>query len=202
MTGRRLVGMVMGSAALGLGLAFGAGMDGGRMPVTRAEPPAVPADDDSPERGGAEQLAESLGRLLGRVSRRVEQQSTAMRERLEGLLGIYRLLKAMGLNDQQIAALVAEQARGMLGREVEQRQLTADEMRRVADALQDSVIRMAQEVDDRLKLAGGLSRPVREAVAASKTGREDVLPVIERTAGQGRELLLKLLTKRSEDGDA
>ncbi len=120
-----------------------------------------------------------------------------MRERVEGLLGIYRLLKAMGLTDQQIATLVADQARGMLGREVEQRQLTAEEMRSVADRLQDSVIRAAQEVDDRLWLSGGLARPVREAVVATKAGREDVLPVIERTAGQGREALLKLLTKRT-----
>lgn len=197
--GRRVLGVMMGgaAAALGVGLAFCAGVDGSRPPVEDAGLP-VPSEGPSDEdRSGSEQLAESFGRLIGRLSRRVEKQSTAMRERVEGLLGIYRLLKAMGLTDQQIATLVADQARGMLGREVEQRQLTAEEMRRVADRLQDSVIRAAQEVDDRLGLSGGLARPVREAVVATKAGREDVLPVIERTAGQGREALLKLLTKRT-----
>jgi hypothetical protein len=189
-----------GGSAVVLGaLSMFAGHDGGRVPV-RTEPAEPPANEEPrDEIGRGFETGEKVAETLGRAFRGVSEWGSTVRERVEGLVGVYRLLRGMGMSDREIAALVAEQARIQLGRGLEDRKPTAADIRRVVDSVQETVVRSAQEVDTRLNLGGDFSRRVREGVQASKAGREDAIIFTERGLTAAREQLLRLL--RHQDSE-
>jgi hypothetical protein len=140
-----------------------------------------------------EDRAEAFAEMLGRSFRMLGVQADAVRERIEGYYGIYRLLRTLGLSDQEIAALVAQQARTRVERELRGRTLTAAETRRALDGVSETVVRAAEGVDERLNLGGEFVRRVRDGVQASKAGREDVLIGLDRGLAAAREQLRKVL---------
>lgn len=196
-----------GGTALAALLALFAIHDGGhndrreRAELPVPMPSAVPVASRPPQEGGPEPGRESAGKaesfaeMVGRVARTIGDQGVVLRERLEGLQAAYKLLKALGMSDADIARLVADQGRQILAREVEDRNLTAGEARRVIENVQETVIRAAQEVDVRLDLGGDFSRRIREGVVATRAGREDVLLAGEKGYATAREQLLKVLKK-------
>lgn len=168
-------------------------------PMPSALPVATqPSPTPEPERAHTREAgsrAESFAEMLGRMARSIGGQSAVMRERFEGLQAAYKLLKALGMSDADIARLVADQGRQILAREVEERNLTAAEARRVIENVQETVIRAAQDVDVRLDLGGDFARRVREGVDSTRAGREDVLLAGEKGYTAAREQLLKVLKK-------
>jgi len=194
------------AGVLAAGLAFLAGHDGGgRPPALPATQPGTDLETDAreeePERQPGPAWVESFGDLLGRTFRAVGAQGTALRERAEGFYGAYRLLRALGMSDAEIAAFIAGQARSRLERELGGHTLTAADMRKVLDGVQDTVVRAAEEVDVRLDLGGDFVRRVREGVQATRTGREDALAALERGVATGKEQLRKLLSEGTGDRD-
>lgn len=187
------------AAALAAAVAFLAGQDGDGAERPHAELPVDPggrrpSDENPPP---TEKGRETFGDMVGRAFRTLGAQGDALRERAEGFYGMYRLLRALGMTDQEIAMLVARQARTWLEREADDRRPTAADTRRVVDALQETVVRAAEEVDVRLDLRGEFVRRVREGVQATKTGREDAILAAERSLATARELLRQILKNQA-----
>ncbi len=163
----------------------------------RGERAGVPAEVERERRNGQpptlEDRAVSFGEEIGRIVRTLGAQGEALRERAEGLYGMYRLLRAFGMTDQEIAALIAREASGRLQRGLRDSAPTTANVRRVVDGLQELVIHAAEDVDERLDLGGDFVSRVRDAVQASRTGREDVLIAVERGAATAREQMRRIL---------
>lgn len=155
-------------------------------------------DDMGP--GPSERWAEAFGDLLGRTVRAVGTQGAVFRERVAGFYGAYRLLRALGMSDAEIAVFIAGQARARLERRLEGRALTAADLRHVLDGVEETVVRAAEEVDERLNLGGDFVRRVREGAQAARTGREDALIAVERALAAGREQLGRLLREQGTKG--
>jgi hypothetical protein len=195
----RLVGAGI-AGAVAAALSVLSGQDGGGQAVTVKQDEIVPEGAESgPARAGAtaarppERWAEGFGDVLGRTLRAVGAQGTALKERVEGFYGAYRLLRALGMSDAEIAAFIAGQARARLERGLEARTPTAADMRTVLDGAQESIVRAAEDVDARLDLGGDFVRRVREAAQATRTGREDALIAVERAVATAKEQLRRLL---------
>lgn len=180
------------SIVLAAAAAFLAASDGSRQVLTSGEDTTT-TDTGAGAGSTPEQWAEGIGDLVGRAVRSMGARGGAVRERIEGLYGIYRLLRALGMSDAEIATLVAEQARQRLGRGLPEPVLSAEDARRVLDGVQDTVVRAAQEVDVRLDLGGDFVRGVREAALAARAGREDAFVALERGVGAAREHLRRVL---------
>lgn len=159
------------------------GGDGARS-VKRTSSPEPSADDQPPADD------DGLPPIVERAFERLGLGAGAMRERAEGMLGIYRLLKALGLNDADIARLVVQKGGERLDSSVD---IHRSDVRPVFDALEDSVLRAAEEMDARLNLHGDLIRRIREGAATARAGREDVLASLSRNLTQGREGMRRLL---------
>lgn len=187
--------------------AFLSGHDGGRnLPAVpeRSLEPEVDAEVISEPRAKmrpSERWSESFGELLGRTVRNIGAQSAAMKERVEGFYGAYRLLRALGMSDAEIAGFIAGQARDKLEREINKNSLTAADMRKVMDGVQESVIRAAEDVDARMNLGGEFVRRVRDGVQATRTGREDALLTLEKGVTAGKEQLRKVLREQNAAKD-
>jgi hypothetical protein len=157
----------------------------------------VPAETERGRRNGQpptlEDRAASFGEEVGRIVRTLGAQGEALRERAEGLYGMYRLLRAFGMTDQEIAALIAREAGERLQRGLRDSAPTTANVRRVVDGLQELVIHAAEDVDERLDLGGDFVSRVRDVVQASRTGREDVLIAVERGAATAREQMRRIL---------
>lgn len=193
-TGAGLAGMLAAVAAF-----LSAHEGGGRaVPIVQGE--VLPKDADTTEEEAkprpSERWAESFGELLGRTVRTIGAQGTAMKERVEGFYGAYRLLRALGMSDAEIAGFIAGQARAKLERELNKTTLTAADMRKVMDGIQETVIRAAEEADERLDLGGDLVRRVRDGVQATRAGREDALLTLEKGLTAGKEQLRRLLKEQ------
>ncbi|MBI2761214.1 MAG: hypothetical protein HYX51_07305, partial [Chloroflexi bacterium] len=188
-----------GLVALAAASFFAAG-GGGPVVPSRSLPEKNDGEgeEDKDELGRGFEAGEKFAEMLGRTFRSVGDRGVAIKERFEGFVGIYKLLKSLGMSDKDIAALVAEQARIQLGREASERTPTAADARRVMDGLQDTVIKAAQEVDVRLDLGGNFARRVRDAVQSTKTGREDALLFTERGVAVAKEQLLKVLNREAK----
>lgn len=190
-----LAAFLAGGAGEGRGAAAGGGL------------PAIPRRNDEGGSGGSQ--AGGLRALLRRLAETLGEQGALLRERVEGLAATYRLLRAMGMTDQQIAALVAEQARTLLVQRVGGRAPEQEDLRRLSDALFAAVVRAAEDVDQRLDLGGDFVRQVRDLIQAARAGREDALRAFERGSSAARALLERLLARidgqpaaENEDGDA
>jgi hypothetical protein len=194
--GRGVVAAALAAAAMFAGHAGGAARAVDPRPAD--EPSAEPEPPRAADVDAAEAGIVRLAELVGRAARAVETQGNALRERLEGLHGLYRLLKSLGLSDREIALLVARQLRGRIEHELRDRS-AATETRRLVDGLQDTVVRAAQEVDVRLNLGGEFVRRVREGVQAATTGREEAFLTIERGMTAARQQLRRLLSEEAED---
>lgn len=187
------------TAATSTALAFFARYDGGAIapkPDARALPEAgdTSLDDRLPDSFPGPGLLETAATLAGQAARLAGTRGQALRERAEALVGAYRLLRALGMTDAEIARFVAEQAAERAGRGLDQHAPDTDDMRRVVDTVQESVVRSAQLVDQRLNLNGEFVRRVRDGIQASRTGREDVLVVLDRGLGVARAQLRSLLS--------
>ncbi len=184
------VGMATVAGWLAAFLAAGAGE--GRRAAAESGLPALPKrgreDDGHPAAGQG-----GLRALFGRLAEALDEQGALLRERVEGLITTYRLLRAMGMSDQQIAALVAETARAQLARRLGGRTPERDELRRLSDAVFMMVVRAAEDVDERFDLKGDFVRQVRDLVQAARVGREDALHAFERGSVAARALLARLL---------
>ena len=189
--------------------AFLSGHDGGRnlpaLPERSPEPVTDAEIAAEPEAQGkvrpSERWSESFGELLGRTVRNIGAQGTAMKERVEGFYGAYRLLRALGMSDAEIAGFIAGQARNKLERELNKNSLTAADMRKVMDGVQESVIRAAEDVDARMNLGGDFVRRVRDGVQATRAGREDALLGLEKGVAAGKEQLRKILREQNPTQD-
>lgn len=197
-------GLVRGAlaAALGTLTAFMAGYEGGGPLQPAAGPPVEPPERRDGDVGSSpigttpeERGAEKVGEVLGRLVRSVGAQAELMRERVEGLYGMYRLLKALGMTDQEIAALIARQGGTWLERELAGRAPTAADTRRLLDSLQETVIRAAATVDEGMDLHGDFVRRVREGAQATRPGREDAILAVERGVAAAREQVRRLLNE-------
>ena len=201
MAGRRWWRLGSGAAAALAGaLAFLSGHDGGGAGRASAHLPVDPRrEDERDEEIPPANEGERVSYIMGRAFRTLGAlaQGGPLRERAEGYYAMYRLLRALGMSDQEIAALVARQVRDRVERRLEGRAPTAADTRQALDALQETIIRTAQEVDTRLSLGGGFVRPVREAVLAARAGREDAIITVERTLATAREQF-RLLIKEKE----
>lgn len=111
--------------------------------------------------------------------------------RAGGLYAMYRLMRAFGLSDAEIARRLAERAGGRLDESLERVQ-PAD-ARPAFDALADTLVRAAEDVDTRLDMHGDLVRHVREGAVAARAGREETIAALERGLQQGREGLRRAL---------
>jgi hypothetical protein len=186
-----LVAFLAGSAGEGRGAAAGGGL------------PAVPRQNDE---GGGSSPAGGLRAFLGRLVEALGEQGTLLRERVEGLAATYRLLRAMGMTDQQIAALVTEQVRTLVVQRLGGRVPEQEDLRRLSDALFAAVARAAEDVDQRFDLGGDFVRQVRDLIQAARAGREDALRAFERGSSAARALLERLLAQidgqpAAENGD-
>lgn len=181
-----LAAFLAASAGEGQHAAAGSG-----LPAVPGAPQRGPEPDGEPttERDGG------LRALLGRLAEALGEQGALLRERVEGLTATYRLLRAMGMSDRQIAALVAEQARALLVERVGGRVSEREELRRLSDAVLALVIRAAEDVDERFDLKGDFVRQVRDLVQAARAGREDALRAFERGSAAARALLDRLLAQ-------
>jgi hypothetical protein len=185
-----LVAFLAGSAGEGRGAAAGGGL------------PAVPRQNDE----GGSSPAGGLRAFLGRLVEALGEQGTLLRERVEGLAATYRLLRAMGMTDQQIAALVTEQVRTLVVQRLGGRVPEQEDLRRLSDALFAAVARAAEDVDQRFDLGGDFVRQVRDLIQAARAGREDALRAFERGSSAARALLERLLAHidgqpAAENGD-
>ncbi len=171
-----------------------AGTGEGRRAAAESGLPALPKrgreDDGDPAAGQG-----GLRALFGRLAEALDEQGALLRERVEGLIATYRLLRAMGMSDQQIAALVAEAARAQLARRLGGRTPERDELRRLSDAVFMMVVRAAEDVDERFDLKGDFVRQVRDLVQAARAGREDALRAFERGSTAARALVERLLAQ-------
>ena len=198
MAGRRRWRLGSGAAAVLAGaLAFLSGQDGGGTGRASTNLPVDPRrgdelDDEAPPANEGERVSY----MMGRAFRTLGAQGSTLRERAEAYYGIYRLLRALGMSDQEIAALVAQQVRYRVERRLEGRAPTAADTRQALDGLQETIIRTAQEVDMRLDLGGAFVRPVREAVLAARAGREDAFITVERTVATAREQFRHLIKEK------
>ncbi|MFN8558519.1 MAG: hypothetical protein U0531_14640 [Dehalococcoidia bacterium] len=72
------------------------------------------APDDWPDGEAPQTAAEALGEHMAEVVvrgfRRLGARGEELRGRVEGYYGLYRVMKALGMSDADIAALVARQA--------------------------------------------------------------------------------------------
>ena len=192
--GRLINGGVLAAVAGGLSLLAA----GERREVIEAEARLLPTptgEDEPPARPAPkfEQRVEAFGALLGRTVQSVGARGAALRDRAEQGYAVYRVLRALGMSDAEIAGLIARQARSWVETEVLDQAPTADDARRAADDLAERVVRVAAEVDDRLGLHGDFVRPVREGLQTAKAGREDALTAAERTLAGARALFRTLL---------
>lgn len=186
-------GLAMILAATGAFMAAFDGRPHAGLPAGKLSPGAQNDHDDGPRRSPPEQWAETFGDLVGRAARSLGARGDVWRGRIEGVYGMYKLLRALGLTDQEIAALVAKQVRWRVERGVAEIAPTPDDVRRAGDGLEETIIRAAQDVDVRLGLGGEFVRRVRESVQASRAGRENTFTGVERGMATAREQLRRLL---------
>lgn len=148
------------------------------VPVTVSEPEPEPAAAELPP--VVERAFERLGMSAGQV-----------RDRAEQIYAMYKLLKALGLSDADIAKLVVQKGGERLDEGLDRVRPT--DARPVFDAVEQAVVRAAEEVDTRLDLGGDLIRRIREGTVAARAGREGALGGLERGLTRGRGNLRKLL---------
>ncbi len=186
-------GVGMAAVAGWLAAFLAAGTGGERRGAAERRLPVPSGRDD--EEGTAEDRGAGPRGLLGRLAEALGEQGALLRERLEGLAATYRLLRAMGMSDQQIAALVAEQARTLLVQRLGGRAPEQENLRRLSDALFAAVVHAAEEVDERFDLKGDFVRQVRDLIQAARVGREDALRAFERGSSAARALVERLLAQ-------
>lgn len=156
--------------------------DGGRAVEPKQEPRAEddpPPDDDDGLPPVVQRAFEKLGIGAG-----------AVKERTEQMFAIYRLLKALGLNDVEIARLIVQKGGEQLDNAID---IHRSDVRPVFDAVEDAVLKAAEEMDSRLHLHGDLIRRMREGAVSARAGREDVLAGLSRGLTQGRAGMRRLL---------
>lgn len=171
---------------------------GGRLPVERND---ATHPEAGPDGGASGDRAQGFGESVGRLLRNLGEQGDALRGRVEGLYGMYRLLRALGMTDQEIAALVAREASSRLQRGLRESTPTTGDVRQVVDGLQELVLHAAEDVDERLDLGGDFVRRVREGVQATRAGREDALIALDRGVGTARDQLRRVLVRFGAEGE-
>ena len=176
------------AAATGAALVWLSTNRGGEPP---AGPPAEDEDDYNPFRD--EQDDEGLPAVVEQAFERLGLKGGPVHERTEQLYAMYRLMKALGLSDAEIARLVMQQAGERLDEGLDRVRPT--DGRPVLGAVEDVLVRAAEEADMRLNLHGDLIRRVREGALAARTGREEALIGLERGYSQGREQPRRILRR-------
>ena len=147
-----------------------------------------------PESSEEEQEPEENGGLPGALVRTLENiglRGSRLYERAEQLHALYRLLKALGFSDADIARLVAKNAGDRLDEGLDR--MRPGDARPIFEAVEEALVGAATEVDTRLGLNGDFIRRVRDGAIAARAGREEVLVGLERAIGQGREQFRRVL---------
>ena len=151
-----------------------------------------PDDEDGAYRYEDEEEEESaLPPVVERAFDRLGIRGGRLHERAEQYYAMYRLLKALGLSDAEIATLVVQKGGERLDEELGR--VRPSETRGLFEAVEETVVRAAAEVDARMDLGGDLVRRVRESAVAARVGREEALSGLERGLSQGREQLRRVL---------
>jgi hypothetical protein len=155
-----------------------------------------------PENGEDEQEPEEDGGLPGALVRTLENiglRGSRLHERAEQLHALYRLLKALGYSDADVARLVAKNAGDRLDESLDR--VRPGDARPVFEAVEEALVGAATEVDTRLGLNGDLIRRVRDGAIAARAGREEVLVGLERAIGQGREQFRRIIQAVTTEPD-
>jgi hypothetical protein len=159
----------------------------------------VPANNENEEDQEVE--VEDDGGLPGALLRTLENlglRGTRLHERAEQLYALYRLMKALGFSDADIARLVAKNAGDKLDEGLDR--VRPADARPAFEAVEEALVGAATEVDTRLGLNGDFIRRVRDGAIAARTGREELLFGLERAVGQGRDQFRRILQAVTEDG--
>ena len=154
-------------------------------------------DDYNPLR---EEEDEGLPPVVEQAFARLGLKGGVVYERTEQLYAMYRLLKVLGLSDAEIARLVVKNAGDRLDEGLDY--VRPAQARPVFDAVEEVLVRAAEEADMRLNLRGDLIRRVRDGALAARTGREEALIGLERGFAQGREQLRRILRRVAAADDA
>ena len=133
-----------------------------------------------PENREEEQEPDGDGGLPGALLRTLENvglRGSRLHERAEQLYALYRLMKALGFSDADIARLVAKNASDKLDEGLDR--VRPSEVRPAFEAVEDALVGAAAEVDMRLRLNGDFIRRVRDGAIAARAclscGGNDVL---------------------------
>jgi hypothetical protein len=173
------------SAAVGLAVSL--------LSVQNNSKDVVPAKPEAPDEPRPEDATEESGLppVIERALYQLGLRSGKVHERAEQLVAMYKLLKALGMSDADIAKLIVQKA----GERVDDGigQVRPTDARPVIEAVENAMLRAAEEADTRLNMGGDLIRRVRDGAVAARAGREDALTGLERSLGQGREQLRKFL---------
>ena len=162
------------------------------------QPKLPPVDEDDEDYNPLnEPEDEGLPPVVERAFERLGLRGGRVHERSEGLYAMYKLLKVLGLSDAEIAKLVLQRAGDQVDEGLDRVHPT--DARVVFEAIENTLVRAAEEVDSRLEMRGDLIRRVREGALAARAGREETLAVLERGVAQGREQLRRVLKNLSRD---
>ena len=162
------------------------------------QPKLPPVDEDDEDYNPLnEPEDEGLPPVVKRAFERLGLRGGRVHERSEGLYAMYKLLKVLGLSDAEIAKLVLQRAGDQVDEGLDRVHPT--DARVVFEAIENTLVRAAEEVDSRLEMRGDLIRRVREGALAARAGREETLAVLERGVAQGREQLRRVLKNLSRD---
>jgi hypothetical protein len=187
----RLVGNVVTTGATALLTVAATTTGANREPVTRR----TVDEDDEDYNPLLHDEEDGLPPVVAKAFATLGLRESGLHERTEGLYAMYRLLKAMELTDADIAKLAVQKAGERLDEGL--MNVRPAEARPLFEALEQTVLRAAVDVDERLELRGDLVRPLREAVALARAGREEALSALDRGFNEGREGLRRALTSET-----
>lgn len=159
-----------------------------------AERRPMGGDDQDEIENGTELESDDDGGLPGALLRMLEGlglRGSPLHERAEQIYALYRLMKALGFSDADIARLVAKN----VGEKVDEGldRVRPAEVRPIFEAVENVLVGAAAEVDTHLRLNGDFLRRVHASALAARAGREDVLLGLERAVDQGREQFRRIL---------
>lgn len=176
-------GATMGAAAMWLSVHPGQGQQQPKLP---------PVDEDDDDYNPLNEPEEDvLPPVVQAAFDRLGLRGGRLHERTEGMVATYKLLKSLGVSDADIARLVVQRAGDQVDEGLEH--VRPAEARLLFEAIEDVVVRAAEEVDTRLNMRGDLVRRIRDSAVATRSGREEALAGMERGLAQGREQLRRLL---------
>jgi hypothetical protein len=181
------------SLAAGLGMmAVSIATNGGGRRMVDADRRGTDTDaEDDADEGG-------LPPVVERAFAQVGISGSRLHERTEQVYAMYRLAKAVGMSDADIAKLVVQKAGEKLDDGLER--VRPVETRPLFEAIEEGLLRVAAETDSRLDLGGDLMRRMREHLIEARANREQTLAGLDRTFEQGRSELRRLL-RRTAGGE-